>query len=56
MISKAYCNIPPKGFLEGNWCNPKNNITGAGFKVSFCRVLWQITNCDITDIITGKFA
>ena len=50
MISKAYCNIPPKGFLEGNWCNPKNNITGAGFKVSFSRVLWLITNCDIYSI------
>ena len=37
--AKAYCDLPPKGVLEGNWCNPKSNIAGAGFKVSFCRVL-----------------
>ena len=31
--AKAYCDIPAKEVLENNFCNPKNNITGAGFKV-----------------------
>jgi len=31
--ARAYCDTPSKEVLENNYCNPKSNITGAGFKV-----------------------